>query len=239
MQLFISDYIQVHQNISIKDQDILNQLKTVLRYRVWDVFWVQKPVYIWELEDEGAKLDRYQVRIDSWDKHNLSWNIVLQEYIDIIQDHKIVVVSMPNKREKLELICQKLTEIGIQNIIVYFTKRSIIKQPNDNKIMRIRKIIKESVEQSYGAVIPTLSFENNLTFGSEDIILYQWWEDLNIANISNFDKIKSIVIWPEWWWDDTELDIFKSSWCRLVSIWSTILRTETACIIWWWILKRS
>lgn len=69
---------------------------------------------------------------------------------------------MTNKREKLELICQKLTEIGIQNIIIFPSKRSVIKQPNNNKITRINKIIKESVEQSYGVVLPTLSRKQNL-----------------------------------------------------------------------------
>lgn len=237
MQLFISNYIHVHKNISINNQEILNQLKTVLRYRVGDLFYIQKPIYANDLTDGDIKINRYKIKITSRDKNKLDGEIVWEEEIAIDYDNKTVVVAMPNKREKLELICQKLTEIGISNIIIYFSKRSVIKQINTNKIARIEKIIKESVEQSYGVILPSLSWEDKLTFGKEDLILYQWWEQFDIKHMWDLQHIVSIIIWPEWWRDDSELELFQSSWSRLISIWSTVLRTETACIVWWWILK--
>ncbi len=237
MQLFVSDYIHIDKTISIYDNDVLSQLRTVLRYRVGDVFYIQKPVYISDLIDGNMKIIRYQLKITNWDKDKLDGTITWQENLAIVYDKKTVIVSMTNKREKLELICQKLTEIGIQNIIIFPSKRSVIKQPNNNKITRINKIIKESVEQSYGVVLPTLSRKQDLDLWPDDLVLYQWWSQLDITSIPNFNNIWSIVIWPEWWWDKIELDLFKDHWCQFISIWKTILRAETAAILWWWILK--
>jgi RsmE family RNA methyltransferase len=55
---------------------------------------------------------------------------------------------MPNKREKAELIVQKLTEIGVKNIYFRVSEHSIIRQRNEKKAERLDKISHEAVEQS-------------------------------------------------------------------------------------------
>ena len=55
---------------------------------------------------------------------------------------------MPNKREKAELIAQKLTEIGVKNIYFRVSEHSIIRQRNEKKAERLHKISHEAVEQS-------------------------------------------------------------------------------------------
>ncbi len=57
-------------------------------------------------------------------------------------------IAMPNKREKAELMVQKLTEIGIKKILFRPAERSVIKSWNDNKYQRLLRIAKEAVEQS-------------------------------------------------------------------------------------------
>ncbi|MBR6907591.1 RsmE family RNA methyltransferase [bacterium] len=59
-----------------------------------------------------------------------------------------MLIALPNKQEKLELIIQKLTEIGISHIFLWSSDRSQIKSLNENRIIRINKIIREAVEQS-------------------------------------------------------------------------------------------
>lgn len=75
MQLFISDYTHIGKTISIYDNDILSQLRTVLRYRVGDVFYIQKPVYISDSIDEDMEIVRYQLKITNWDKDKLDGTI--------------------------------------------------------------------------------------------------------------------------------------------------------------------
>ena len=59
-----------------------------------------------------------------------------------------MLIAMPNKREKSELIVQKLTEIGIQNIYFWPSERSVIRQWNEKKAERLDKISHEALEQS-------------------------------------------------------------------------------------------
>ena len=59
-----------------------------------------------------------------------------------------MLIAMPNKREKAELIVQKLTEIGVQNIYFWVSEHSIIRQRNEKKTERLDKISREAVEQS-------------------------------------------------------------------------------------------
>ena len=52
---------------------------------------------------------------------------------------------LPNKQEKLELIIQKLTEIGISHIFLWSSDRSQIQSLNENRI--IRKLTENEIEQ--------------------------------------------------------------------------------------------
>ena len=61
---------------------------------------------------------------------------------------------MPNKIAKLELICQKLTEIGVSHIFLWQASRSQLKTISANKWERIHKIVIEAVEQSWSWFIP-------------------------------------------------------------------------------------
>jgi len=68
---------------------------------------------------------------------------------------------MPNKRDKIELIVQKLTECGLDQIIFWPSERSVLRERNSKKEERLNKIIKEAVEQSRGRTVPELIFTTN------------------------------------------------------------------------------
>jgi RsmE family RNA methyltransferase len=59
-----------------------------------------------------------------------------------------MIIAMPNKRDKIELIIQKLTECGLNQIIFWPSERSILREWNPKKEERLHKIIEEAVEQS-------------------------------------------------------------------------------------------
>ncbi|MEI8252333.1 MAG: 16S rRNA (uracil(1498)-N(3))-methyltransferase [bacterium] len=60
-----------------------------------------------------------------------------------------MIICMPNKRDKAEMIVQKLTEIGINSIVFWPSERSVIRDINLSKMERLEKISKEAVEQSW------------------------------------------------------------------------------------------
>lgn len=64
------------------------------------------------------------------------------------------------KGDKLELIVQKGTELGMAGIIPFQAERSIVKwdeKKGDKKTARLRKIAKEAAEQSHRTIIPEIS----------------------------------------------------------------------------------
>ena len=69
-----------------------------------------------------------------------------------------MLLSLPNKQEKLELIIQKFTEIGIDEIYLWASERSVLKSINPNKLQRLSKIMQEATEQSWNRSLPKLSF---------------------------------------------------------------------------------
>ncbi|MEI7562212.1 MAG: RsmE family RNA methyltransferase [bacterium] len=84
--------------------------------------------------------------------------MVAEENCPNTSDQITMCIAMPNKREKAELIVQKLCEIGIAHITFWPAERSIIKQWNEKKAERLRKIAKEAIEQSRGRFFPKISF---------------------------------------------------------------------------------
>ena len=73
-----------------------------------------------------------------------------------------MLIALPNKQEKLELIIQKLTEIGISHIFLWSSDRSQIKSLNENRIIRINRIIREAVEQSRSWTIPKIEIVKDI-----------------------------------------------------------------------------
>ena len=69
---------------------------------------------------------RYEVRIEFRDNTTLEGTIVSEQQYEIPQEKRSMIVSMPNKRDKVELIVQKLTECALDQIIFRPSERSVI-----------------------------------------------------------------------------------------------------------------
>lgn len=153
-----------------------------------------------------------------------------------------MLIAMPNKREKIELIVQKLTEIWVQNIYFWISEHSIIRQRNEKKTARLEKISREAVEQSRWFQIPEIKFINS----EDELKGFIKWKTVIIANMNwlpywevskNSDKELCWVIWPEWWFSERDLKTFKNA--KIVDLWENVLRMETASIVLWWLLKNK
>jgi hypothetical protein len=46
------------------------------------------------------------------------------------------------------------------------------------------------------------------------------------------------VIWPEWWLTQNDYNEFPN-WYVVKSLWDSVLRMETAAIVWWWLIKNN
>lgn len=213
-------------------QDLLSQLRKVLRIKKWDKICVQYSDDKWTT--------RYELSIQDWTDKDLFGEIISSQTFSFSEKSVSMLIAMPNKREKAELIVQKLTEIWVQNIYFWVSEHSIIRQRNEKKSERLDKISHEAVEQSRWIQLPKIKFlksENEL----KDFVN---WKTVIIANMNwlpywELVKCESNdlcgVIWPEGWFSEKDLKLF--DWAKIIDLWENVLRMETASIVLWWILK--
>lgn len=229
MQIFISnEYTHIDNNITINDKRIVHQCYNVLRYKKNQIFILQNK-------------NRYTLSINTISKSQIETEIINIEYKKQEEKREInMYIALPNRREKWEMIVQKLTEIWVDNIIFRKAERSIIRDIQPKKIERLNNIIIESSEQSFRRTIPKISYEkdilkkNTINFSNSILFNPNWKEPKNL-NLKNLDSI-NWIIWPEWWFSQKEIEAISTKSIN-INLWNTILRMETAAIIWSWYLK--
>ena len=174
MQLFHIDSDKIHikwNNLEVFPvPELISQLRKVLRIQKWDKICIQ-----YSEKDITTRLE-----VSIFDRTDQKFNAEIVSSKDFELDEKNIsmLIAMPNKREKAELIVQKLTEIWVQNIYFWVSEHSIIRQRNNKKSERLDKISREAVEQSRWIQIPEIKFvksDNEL----KDITS---WKNVIIAN---------------------------------------------------------
>ena len=143
----------------------------------------------------------------------------------------------------MEMILQKLTEVGVHEIVLVQTKRSVSKvddKKEDKKLERWERIIYEAAKQSKRGKIPKL--RGILSF--KDALEDMKNNDLNIAPYEN-ERTKSIkqsikgvnintmgiFVGPEGGFEESEIEAIEEISGKSVSLGPRILRTETASLV--------
>lgn len=171
------------------------------------------------------------------------FNIKVIEELDEDKKTKIeltVAVALV-KEQKMDLILQKLTELGVSRIIPVSMERSIVKLDKERfnkKKVRWESICKEASEQSKRTNIPIIEdikSIKDLTKEDADLKLVASTKEkeklLNyyLQGIEDCAKI-IMVIGPEGGISDKEEDILVSNGYNRVSFGNLIFRVETATI---------
>ena len=143
MQLFFHENIQTSwDHLKLKEApEIIRQLRKVLRAAPGYIFCVQNREKRWEVE------------LQNWADKEISARIIKQYEKPNPQAQSAMLIALPNKQDKLELIVQKLTEIWIQTLFLWTSERSVVKSFSPNKQERLHKIMQEALEQSRGWVM--------------------------------------------------------------------------------------
>ncbi len=139
------------------------------------------------------------------------------------------------KKNPMEIILQKATELGVSKIIPIISERTEIKDLNYS---RANKIIIEATEQSNQFNIPKLEQVNKLkefisSLSDDDIVLFANINSNKKIDFKNLDKKKRIIvlIGPEGDFSTKEIELILSKKNILsFSLSKNILRTETAVI---------
>lgn len=153
-------------------------------------------------------------------------------------DLDIVLVQGLLKGDKMDIVIQKATELGVTGIIPVITHRSQLRETR--KHPRWRKIAEEASRQSGRSRVPeifqTCSFEEifdtpGLTLGKGIIFWEQRGEKLSdvISKLSHTDRI-FLLIGPEGGFSEKEVMLASERGCLTATLGSRILRAETASI---------
>jgi 16S rRNA (uracil1498-N3)-methyltransferase len=215
----------------IKGEDV-KHISKVLRYKVGQ-----------EIEVCDNENNEYICEIDDIEKNVITLSIIEKVEVNRESPLKIRVYQGLPKGSKMEIILQKLTEVGVYEIIPVITKRSVSKiddKKEDKKLDRWERIIYEASKQSKRGIIPKLS--NVLTF--DEAIKHMKNNDMNIVPYERENtksikqgirglKINSIGVFvgPEGGFEEEEIQNIESNGGVSVTLGPRILRTETASLV--------
>lgn len=204
--------------------DDLYHIKTVMRMKTGDKVEVvyDNAVYLCEVE-----LSKDEIYI-----HELE-----QLQVDNNFEPKITLILPFLKEQKMDLILQKGTELGIDEFIFIETERTIVKvedKKEQSKIDRWSRICKEASEQSMRLDIPSVKIERDKdkleNLDGLKLLCSTQEKDKTIKNLlkntRNYDKI-NIMIGPEGGFSLKEEIYFEKKGFTKVSLGSQIMRVET------------
>jgi 16S rRNA (uracil1498-N3)-methyltransferase len=136
----------------------------------------------------------------------------------------ISVAFVPVKGDRPELVVQKLTELGVDRIVVTSSERSVVRWEGDRghkHLEKLRRIAAESLQQCRRLWLPVVEpapLTDLLAGGTA------------LADMGGADpapQLRSIVVGPEGGWTDRERG---SATAEPVSLGEHVLRAETAAI---------
>ena len=174
--------------------------------------------------------------------------ISILEKLDINNESEVKIhlfQGLP-KSQKMDLIVQKGTELGVTEFIPTLTSRVDVKLKGDfKKLDRLNRIVLEAAKQSKRTIVPKvvepIAFEDVLNkINNMDLMLvpYENAENFGIKTLFNelkkkeldLETIKNIgiLVGPEGGFEEYEISTLKEKGAYIITLGSRILRTETA-----------
>lgn len=213
--------IKKEKNTIFIDKDDIHHIKNVMRLKPGELLEVvyDNSLYICEINS-------------GYD----SGTIIEEKYSDV-KDLNVILVVPILPEEKMSLILQKSTELGVKEIIPVNMERCKYKYKKDietKKIARWKNILKAAAMQSKRLTIPTLNSIKELEYLNKvDINILCSTDKENVKCIKevlkncNNDDIIQIVFGPEGGLTSEEEEKLVSLGFTKTTFGSRILRTET------------
>lgn len=251
MSKFFVKTEQIENNNIIINGDDVNHIINVLRMKKDDKIRVCN-------QDTG---DNYNAQITQYTKNEVDCEII--EKINKTTESNVHITLFQGlpKFEKMELIIQKNTEVGVNRIVPVIMERTVVKideKVASKKLDRWQKIAEIAAKQSMRDVIPKI--DNIIKLKDMDttnfdavLVAYENEEHnklkdelqnlkqklkSNSSNNSSKDNTEdtlqyniAIVIGPEGGIAEKEIEMLAEKNARFVSLGKRILRTETAGLV--------
>jgi len=221
--------------IKILGTDV-NHIKNVLRLKVSDKIEIcnkdTSKTYLCEISEIFS--ESIECNIIEEIKNQTEGNVKLDIYQGI------------PKFDKMELIIQKGTELGVSRFIPLKLNRCIVKLDKKDELKKIdrwKKIAEVAAKQSMRDIVPQIGNIINIREISEvvneyDVVLVAYELEKNNYIKNELLKIKdnkkeykiAVIIGPEGGIEEKEIQVLKEIGCKIISLGKRILRTETVAI---------
>lgn len=183
----------------------------------------------------------YLAKINEVTKSEVTLDIVKKLDLNNESNIEIVLFQGMPKAQKMDLIVQKGTELGITKFVPLITDRVDVKLKGDfKKLDRLNRIALEACKQSKRSIIPRVLKPikiNDLIKEIKEfdllIVPYENKEDFGIKSLmkdldKNSIKRIGIVVGPEGGFEEAEIEKLKTEGAYIITLGKRILRTETA-----------
>ena len=155
---------------------------------------------------------------------------------------KITLAMCMIKGEKMDLVVQKATEIGVDCIVPLVSKRVVVKLEENrtaSRIERYKRIAESAAEQAERTTVPTIEnpkplkeFLNSINPDALTLFFHERG-GCSISKIKDEAAVSTeivLLIGPEGGWDSAESELCHSAGAVFISLGKNILRAETAAI---------
>lgn len=242
MSKFFVKTEQINNNDIVIIGDDVNHIINVLRMKKTDEIQICN-------QDTG---DNYNAEIVNYSKNEVECKIISKINETTESNVHITLFQGIPKFEKMELIIQKNTEVGIKSIVPVIMERTVVKLDEkiaSKKLERWQKIAEIAAKQSMRDIIPQIRNITKLkdidTTEFDAVLVAYENEEHNMlkTELQKLErKIKNnnsseqqyniaIVIGPEGGISEKELVMLAEKNAKFVSLGKRILRTETAGLI--------
>ncbi len=227
---------QIKNDNIIIDGDDVNHILNVLRMKKDDEIQVCNQV-------TG---ENYKARIVQYSKNEIECKI--EEKIGKSTESNVHITLFQGipKFEKMELIIQKNTEVGVNNIVPVIMERTVVKLDEkvaSKKLDRWQKIAEIAAKQSMRDIIPNVKSiikTKEIDVDMYDVVLVAYENEEHNMLKAELKKLESqnkqeyniaIVIGPEGGISEKEIELLDEKNVKFVSLGKRILRTETAGLV--------
>ena len=242
MSKFFVKTEQINNNDIVIIGDDVNHIINVLRMKKTDKVQICN-------QDTG---DNYNAEIVNYSKNEVECKIISRINETTESNVHITLFQGIPKFEKMELIIQKNTEVGIKSIVPVIMERTVVKLDEkiaSKKLERWQKIAEIAAKQSMRDIIPQIGNITKLkdidTTEFDAVLVAYENEEHNMlkTELQKLErKIKSnnsseqqyniaIVIGPEGGISEKELVMLAEKNAKFVSLGKRILRAETAGVV--------
>lgn len=223
-RFFLNQNLAVNQEFSL-DKDFSHHISRVLRMQAGDLIFL--------FNNSGHEFTAQVVTVE---RNAVHIKVVDQTTPIVESSLSIHLGQVIGKGEKMDVVIQKATELGVQNITPLYSQHSVVKQVEerlDNKLEHWQRIATSASAQSWRTNVPQIQAPQTLNAwitsntAAHKLILHPDQNAHKIHNLQISDNV-AILIGPEGGFSDSEIALAQANNFQTISLGPRILRTETA-----------